>query len=259
MTITISLHLFIIIIIAIVFIFYLLYKFLMPKLVDKRISIYQNQLLENHISEIDDLYHKIRGWRHDYHNHIQIMIAYLELGKTKEMMKYLRDLDKDLSTIDQVIKTGNIMVDSILNTKISIAEKNNIKVYADAVVSNKISISDIDLCVIIGNLLDNAIEASMTVENEEKRFIRIYIAEKLDQFYIYVSNSYEGKLKKKDNKYYTTKDERQRGYGLIRIDGIVKKNRGMINRQSERDIFATEIILPLMEDNLSSQITPPLS
>lgn len=252
MTITINLHILIIMIIIILFILYLLYKFLMPRLVDKRISKYQNQLIENHISEIDDLYHKIRGWRHDYHNHIQIMIAYLELGKTKEMMKYLRDLDKDLSTIDQVIKTGNIMVDSILNTKISIAEKNNIRVDADAVVSDKISISDIDLCVIIGNLLDNAIEASMTVEDEEERFIRIYIAEKMDQFYIYVSNSYYGKLKKKGNRYFTTKDERQRGYGLIRIDGIVEKNQGMMNRQSERDIFATEIILPLAEDFLSS-------
>lgn len=259
MTITISIHMLIIIIIAIVFIIYLLYKFFMPTLVDKRISIYQNELLENHISEIDDLYHKIRGWRHDYHNHIQIMIAYLELGKTKEMMKYLRDLDKDLSTIDQVIKTGNIMVDSILNTKISIAEKNNIRVDADAVVSDRISISDIDLCVIIGNLLDNAIEACMTVEDEEERFIRIYIAEKMDQFYIYVSNSYEGELNKKGSRYFTTKGERERGYGIIRIDGIVEKNQGMINRQSEKDIFATEIILPLMEDNLSSQITPPLS
>ena len=245
MTITISLHILIIMIIIIIFILYLLYKFLMPRLVDKRISTYQNELLENHISEIDDLYHKIRGWRHDYHNHIQIMIAYLELGKTKEMIKYLRDLDKDLSTIDQVIKAGNIMVDSILNTKISIAEKNNIRVDADAVVSDKISISDIDLCVIIGNLLDNAIEASLTVEDEGRRFIRIYIAEKMDQFYIYVSNSHSGEIKKMGNRYFTTKDERQRGYGLIRIDGIVKKNQGMINRQSEKDIFATEIILPL--------------
>ena len=245
MTITINLYTLIIIIITIIFALYLLYKILIPKIVDRRISTYQNELLENHISEIDELYHKIRGWRHDYHNHIQIMIAYLELGKTEEMMKYLRDLDKDLSTIDQVIKTGNIMVDSILNTKISIAEKNNIKVTADAVVSDKVAISDIDLCVIIGNLLDNAIEACMTVEDKEERFIRIYIAEKMDQFYIYVSNSFEGKIKKKGSKYFTTKDERQRGYGIIRIDGIVEKNRGMINRQSEKNIFATEIILPL--------------
>ena len=83
------------------------------------------------------------------------------------------------------------------------------------------------------------------VEDKEERFIRIYIAEKMDQFYIYVSNSFEGKIKKKGSKYFTTKDERQRGYGIIRIDGIVEKNRGMINRQSEKNIFATEIILPL--------------
>lgn len=225
----------------------------MVRLVDKRIFKYQNQLIENHIQEIDDLYHKIRGWRHDYHNHIQMMIAYLELGKTEEMKKYLRDLDRDLSTIDQVIKTGNIMVDSILNTKISIAEKNNIKVAADAVVSDKIAISDIDLCVIIGNLLDNAIEACMTIEDEQERFIRIYIAEKMDQFYIYVSNSFEGNLRKRGSRYFTTKGERERGYGIIRIDRIVDKNQGMINRQSEKNIFATEIILPLEKDSLPSR------
>lgn len=253
MKITIDLYVLIIIIVCIVFALYFLYKFFMVRLVDKRISKYQNQLIENHIQEIDDLYHKIRGWRHDYHNHIQMMIAYLELGKTEEMKKYLRDLDRDLSTIDQVIKTGNIMVDSILNTKISIAEKNNIKVAADAVVSDKVAISDIDLCVIIGNLMDNAIEACMTIEDEEERFIRIYIAEKMDQFYIYVSNSFEGKLNKKGSRYFTTKGEREHGYGIIRIDRIVDKNQGMINRQSEKNIFATEIILPLEKDSLPSR------
>lgn len=253
MTITISLYMLIITIIIIIFMLYLLYKIFLPKIVDRRISTYQNKLLENHIQEIDDLYHKIRGWRHDYHNHIQVMIAYLELGKTEEMKKYLRDLDRDLSTIDQVIKTGNIMVDSILNTKISIAEKYNIKVDADAVVSDKVAISDIDLCVIIGNLMDNAIEACTTIGDEEKRFIRIYIAEKVDQFYIYVSNSFEGKLNKKGSRYFTTKGEREHGYGIIRIDRIVDKNQGMINRQSEKNIFATEIILPLEKDSLLSR------
>ncbi len=84
MTITISLYTLVLIIIIIGFILYVLYRIFLPKVVDRRISTYQNELLENHISEIDELYHKIRGgWRHDYHNHIQIMIAYLELGKLK--------------------------------------------------------------------------------------------------------------------------------------------------------------------------------
>lgn len=245
MKITIDLYLLIIIILIIAFIIYTLVKLFFPKLIDKRIGGYQSQLIENHVTEIDSLYHKIRGWRHDYHNHIQVMIAYLELGKTEEMKRYLIDLNKDLSEIEQVIKTGNIMVDSILNSKISIAESNKIRVEADAVVTKKLGISDIDLCVIIGNLLDNAIEASIGITDEEDRFIRIYIAEKMEQFYIYVSNSYEGKINKKGIKYFTTKDERNHGYGLVRIDGIVEKNKGMINRQSEQDIFATEIILPI--------------
>lgn len=249
MKITIDLYVLIIITTVIIFVIYILFKLIFPKLIDKRIGRYQSQLIENHVSEIDSLYHKTRGWRHDYHNHIQVMIAYLELGKTQEMKKYLRDLDKDLSEIDQVIKTGNIMVDSILNSKISIAESNKITVKADAIVSKKLEISDIDLCVIIGNLLDNAIEASMEIINEEQRFIRVYIAEKMEQFYIYVSNSFEGKLNKKGIKYFTTKDERNKGYGLVRIDGIVEKNKGMINRQSEKKIFATEIILPLKDED----------
>ncbi len=248
MKVTIDLYILIIIIIFILLSIYLLYRIALVRLVDKRISRYQSQLIENHVSEIDSLYHKIRGWRHDYHNHIQVMIAYLELGKTQEMKEYLRELDKDLSSIDQVIRTGNIMVDSILNSKISIAESNKIAVHVDAVVSNKLGISDIDLCVIIGNLLDNAIEACMTITNEEERLIRIYIAEKKEQFYIYVGNSFEGKLNKRGSGFLTTKDERNRGYGIIRIDGIVVKNNGMINRQSERNIFATEIILPLIEE-----------
>lgn len=248
MKVTIDLYILIIIIIFILLSIYLLYRIALVRLVDKRISRYQSQLIENHVSEIDSLYHKIRGWRHDYHNHIQVMIAYLELGKTQEMKEYLRELDKDLSSIDQVIRTGNIMVDSILNSKISIAESNKITVHADAVVSSKLGISDIDLCVIIGNLLDNAIEACMTITNEEERLIRIYIAEKMEQFYIYVVNSFEGKLNKRGSGFLTTKDERNRGYGIIRIDGIVVKNNGMINRQSERNIFATEIILPLIEE-----------
>lgn len=247
MKITIDLYVLIILISVMIFTIYILFKLFIPKLIDKRIGGYQSQLIENHVSEVDSLYHKVRGWRHDYHNHIQVMFAYLELGKTQEMKIYLSDLNKDLSQIDQVIKTGNIMVDSILNSKISIAESKKIRVDADAVVSKKLEISDIDLCVIVGNLLDNAIEASMEIRDEEQRFIRVYIAEKMEQFYIYVSNSFEGKVNKKGIKYFTTKDARNHGYGLVRIDGIVGKNKGMINRQSEKDIFATEIILPLKD------------
>lgn len=103
----------------------------------------------------------MRGWKHDFHNHIQTMKAYLELGKYKDMEQYLNDLDKDLINIDTVLKTGNIMVDAILNTKLSLAINQKINVNAKATVPENTKISDIDLCVIIGNLMDNAMEAAV--------------------------------------------------------------------------------------------------
>lgn len=223
---------------------YLFYRFIIIKTVDKRIDNYQNNLVQQHFYEIDNMYKKMRGWRHDYHNHIQVMKAYLELSKLDEMKKYLDDLSDDLEKIDRVIKTGNLMIDAILNSKIAIANTKGINVNAKAAVSQTMKIPDLDLCVIIGNLLDNAIEGCKNLENPIDRFIRIYIREMKGQLYIYVSNSFGGVIKKRDNKYYTTKDGQDHGFGLRRIDSIVEKNNGYINRQNEEGVFATEIMMP---------------
>lgn len=223
---------------------YLFYRFIIIKTVDKRIANYQNNLVQQHFYEIDNMYKKMRGWKHDYHNHIQVMKAYLELGKTEEMKKYLDDLSCDLEKIDTVIKTGNLMIDAILNSKIAIAGTKGINVNAKAAVPQTMKIPDLDLCVIIGNLLDNAIEGCESLENPDERFIRAYIREMKGQLYIYVSNSFGGKIKRIDKRYFTTKAGQDHGFGLRRIDSIVEKNNGYINRQNEEGVFATEIMMP---------------
>ena len=85
---------------------------------------------------------------------------------------YLDLLDEDLTTVDTVIKTGNAMTDAILNSKISLAKSKGIQVIADAHIPVKLRSSEIDLCCILGNLFDNAIEASLPLP-EEKRLIRV--------------------------------------------------------------------------------------
>lgn len=135
-------------------------------LVDKRIYTYQNDLITKHCDEVQNIYKQMRGWRHDYHNHIQTMKAYLALDQTSELSEYLGKLDADLTTVDSVLKTGNVMIDAILNSKISLAISKKIAVNVIATVPKKLTISEIDLCVIIGNLLDNATEACMKFENE---------------------------------------------------------------------------------------------
>lgn len=217
---------------------------LFSKLLDKRIAAYQADLIETHCEEVENMYRDIRGWRHDYHNHIQTMKAYLEMGKLEELEEYLNKLDEDLTTVDTVIKTGNTKVDAALNSKISLAKRKGIRVDAKAIVPRNISISEVDLSLIIGNLMDNAVEACMKIEEEDARFIRIYVDILKGQLYIYVMNSVGEKLQKSGNKYLSTKGENH-GLGLIRLDNVVKKYGGYLNRQDETDVFATEIMLPL--------------
>lgn len=222
-----------------------LIKYILNRLIDKRISNYQNTLISKQYNEVENIYKKMRGWKHDYHNHIQVMKAYLKLEKYKEMDMYLDELDRDLKEIDNVLKTGNLMVDAILNTKLSMALSRDINVNAKATVPKDLQVADVDLCTIIGNLMDNAMEATIKLEDTDDRFIRVYIREMKGQLYISVTNSVGGEVKKRGIEYISTKLGLNHGFGLKRVDSIVAKYNGFINRQNEEGVFATEIILPL--------------
>lgn len=212
------------------------------KTLDKKILGFQSDLITKHCDEVQIMYIKMRSWRHDYHNHIQTLKAYRTLGQNSEIDDYLNKLDDDLTSVDTVFKTGNVMVDAILNSKISLAANRTINVDATAIVPKILPLSEIDLCVIIGNLLDNAMEASLKLE-EKDRNIRIYIDVFNEYLYISVTNAMSGKINKNIG-YISSKGENH-GFGLISIDKIAKKYGGHINRQTEDGIFATEVMLPL--------------
>lgn len=219
----------------------------MVKQIDKRTFLYQSDLLEKHCEEVENMYRQTRGWRHDYHNHIQTMKAYMAMGQYDKMDSFLNELDKDLTTVDTVIKTGNVMIDAILNSKISLAKSKGIAVEAKAIVPKELNttITEVDLSLIIGNLMDNAIEASLKTEDEEKRFIRVYIDILKGQLYIYIMNSVGENLKRVGKVYESTKDSKYHGFGLMRIDKVVERYNGYLERQDEEGVFATEVMLPL--------------
>ena len=215
----------------------------LSKNIEKRIASYQRELIEIHYREVDNMYQQIRGWRHDYRNHIQTMKAYAASEDWDAIRRYLDLLDDDLTTVDTVIKTGNPMTDAILNSKISLAKAKNIQVAADAHIPLKLKSSEIDLCCIIGNLFDNAIEASMKLP-EEQRVIRVYMDMRNTQLYISFTNFTAGKKMKKEGKLFRSTKGEGHGFGLVRIDAIVERLDGYISRNSEDGAFTTEILLP---------------
>ena len=211
---------------------------------DKRIAEYQRELIETHYAEVETMYKQMRRWRHDYRNHIGVLKAYAAKGDMDAIKKYLDELDTDLNTVDTVIKTGNAMADAILNSKISLAKSKGIEVKATAHIPVALKISDLDLCVIIGNLFDNAIDASVALP-EGSRVIRVYMDMKGTQLYISFTNFTAGKtLQKKNGLFSSTTRARSHGPGLVSIDEIVNKYGGYLSRNSEDGAFTTEILLP---------------
>ena len=221
---------------------------LFSRQVDKRLAAYQRELIETHYAEVENMYTRMRSWRHDYRNHIQTMKAYAAAGEYEKLRSYLDELETDLSSVDTVIKTGNAMAAAILNSKISLARSRGIPVTADAHIPLKLTTSDVDLCVILGNLFDNAIEASLRLP-EDRRLIRVYMDMKNTQLYISFTNfTAEGKREKVGGRFRTTKGEGH-GFGLVRIDDIVARYDGYISRNSEEGAFTTEILLPQNYDS----------
>ena len=209
----------------------------------RKVEEYQNSLIEQHYAEVENMYRTMRGWKHDWHNQLQVLSAYLDSGEYERAREYLDEVNQAILRIDTVIKTGNTMVDAILNSKISLMKSHQIQVEAEAKVPASLSVPDVDLCIIIGNLLDNAMEACFRLENGN-RFVHIYIHTKGAQLYMSFTNSAGKKQKKVGNLFLSSKGS-EHGFGLTRVDSLVAKNGGYLTRASEDGGYTTEVILPL--------------
>jgi sensor histidine kinase regulating citrate/malate metabolism len=220
---------------------------IISKLIDRHIAAYQNNMIGTHFAEVENMYNQVRGWRHDYRNHIQAMKSHANTGDLNEIIRYLDELDTDLKTVDTVIKTGNKMADAILNSKISLARSKHITVTAEANIAVELKTSQLDLCIIIGNLLDNAIEACLALP-EDRRVIRIYMEMKGTQLYMSFTNHAAQKKQKKVGGRFLSAKGAGHGFGLVRIDNIIERHNGYISRNSEDGAFTTEILLPQRGD-----------
>lgn len=220
--------------------FFLLRK-LFYHLVDKRIARFQSDLISKQTVEIQNMYRQMQEWRHDYRNHIQNMKNRLD-GDQGELEQYLDELADDLTQTDTSIQTGNIMADAVLNSKLSVAEQKSIQLNVKAHIPKGIEMTDVEMCSVLGNLLDNAIEACEKLPCD-KRFLRVYIDKFKGQFYLSVQNS--SPSIQRDKGIFRTTKAGTHGFGLFRIDRIAKKYGGYVNRQYEEGVFATELLLPL--------------
>lgn len=120
--------------------------------------------------------------------------------------------------------------------------KHNIKCNCQISLSDNITVSDVDLCSVTWNLLDNAIQGCLTVE-EGKRYISFKAdTEKNGDIYIVVTNSFDGVVKKQNGKYTSTK-ENGNGIGLESIKTTVNKHNGYVKFYNDKKNFYSDIMM----------------
>lgn len=185
-------------------------------------------------------YEEIRRIRHDVKQNFAVISALQKEGKYSEAIEYANKCTDNLSKMEVLIDVGNDFVNAILNAKISLAKEKNIEVICSAS-KNIADIEDVDLCSLLGNMIDNAIDACEKCD-ESNRLIEINIVSDEYRLLVTVSNTIaapvlEGGLK-------TSKpNPEMHGCGIKMIKSIAKKYNGKVDFYEEDNLFECQVLI----------------
>lgn len=208
----------------------------------KLVEIEEEQA-RRHLDEVRSVHGEMRGYKHDLHHHLQTLKGQLEAGEVERAIAYIDQLDSSLQNVDTLIKTGNVTLDAILSAKIAQAKAEGIAVTVEACVPEGLSLSDVELSTVVGNLLDNAIEACRAAEGE--RFIRLSVRIKGKMMYFYMLNA-AGKKKVKVGSLFKTAKVGAHGFVLHRAEAILEAHGGWVKFNSEDGAFTSEFLVPVL-------------
>lgn len=208
-------------------------------LMDKmQLEVYRSQLAES-----EKQHEEIKQIRHDMKNHLQYISGLIQEQASAEAQNYLEDMLKnklDFGYAD--VKTGSRVVDIIANSKLSVCNANQIRT-AISISHFELDMEDIDICIVLGNLFDNAIEACCKVANE--RFLYFEMVQNKGYVHLILKNTIEASVLETNPELLTTKGEKNlHGVGLRSVKSVVKKYNGMMSFYEEHDMFVIDVWLP---------------
>lgn len=191
---------------------------------------------------LTEQYRQSERLRHDMKNHI---IALSALSKNKEWEK----LDSYLENMEEMVldaggdMTGNKAVDALLYQKRKQAEEENIEWECDVQIPKESHINEFDLCVLFGNILDNALEACERLLCDEYRFVNIQARSVKKCFLLEVKNSMD-RTEQYTEGATNREDSQGHGIGLLNVGDVVNKYNGAVNTRAQKGIFVISILLP---------------
>lgn len=201
----------------------------------------QYKSYKKNAADIQNMYESIRSIRHDMKNHLLCILNILEKDNKKLVCDYIQNLIKQQESTNQnIIFSGNDALDAIINTKQSKAKHYGLSI--DITIANTLNfMSADDICILIGNLLDNAILAAK--ESEEKQ-ITLNIQPQDTYVSIVISNSIHKSILKYNPELKTTKINKDyHGYGIKNIKKIAETYNGLVRFYEDNNLFISDILL----------------
>ena len=223
---------------------------------ETRNMVYQTQVeaYRVQISEREEAVKEFRLLKHDMKNHLIYMEELIRQKKDEEVCKYIDELLNSRGLSHQgIVNSGNILVDGLINYKIPYMKSLNIDFQAEIAIPFDLKWPEDNLCIIIGNLLDNAIEGTQKLKEEERQ-IYLEMMLKVDNLFILIKNPcMEQSLMKKGGHFLTTKNEEGHGMGLLSVKRAVEECQGSIYTNVENGIFQASVILPRVENKTDQE------
>ncbi len=205
----------------------------------------KNEMLQKSLDETEQTFELWRQSVHDYKNHVIVLRQLLAENRVDEIKSFLEEEYDTLSKQLFMIRTGNSVVDTLVNLKRSLAEKHHIAFMVHGTLPEKLVVENMDLANILGNLLDNAIEASM---KEQEGYIDLTIKQEKNFLIINLHNKCTRILDKEIDK-SSKKNPEFHGIGLKSVKRAVKKYDGQINIENTPQEFIVNILIQNTQEN----------
>lgn len=201
------------------------------------------EMLERDYRALNKTYIANAKLYHDIHNHIEVMHRYLEQGKTDDAIQYLEDLRIPVREITQTVWTGDEAIDYLINSKMTFAEQQHIHTNLNIEFPRNTNIRSVDLTAILGNLLDNALEAAVTAKGDF-RFINLTIRRINNMLIIKIENGFDKTPVVIDDEVKTSKaDKSLHGWGLKSIISAAEKYDGTVETSYSNHTFQAVVTL----------------
>ncbi len=210
----------------------------------------QKQLMLQHhqFENVISSYENVKRVRHDMLGHLITIKEYLKSNQVEDAINYINKLHHEIDFIKQGIFSENISVDAIVNNRMSKSNELGIKAIIDIAIPKSMNIDDMDLCVIIGNLLTNSIEACHRINDDTSKYIKFIMRYKRDSIVIETINSYNNQnIKEANGKFASSKAFRTKnelGMGLSNIESVTKKYNGIFDINRNENEFIVKIVIP---------------